>query len=87
VYLGPRKMTWTNGVFCLAADVFFKDTGEDGVSGGTFFGAPTCHKSGYYNTLFSDGSIRKYIDRTNALAALNHLQMDYGMNFFTGELR
>jgi prepilin-type N-terminal cleavage/methylation domain-containing protein len=87
VFLGPRKMTWTNTQFCLAADVFMKDTGEDNVPLGTFFGAPKCHKDNYYNTLFSDGSIRKYIDRTNYLATLTHFQMDAGLMFFTGELR
>jgi prepilin-type N-terminal cleavage/methylation domain-containing protein len=87
VYLGPRKMSWTNSAFCLAADVFFKDTGEDGVPGGTFFGAPKCHKGGYYNTLFSDGSIRKYVDRATFMATFNHYQINDGMNFLTGELR
>jgi prepilin-type N-terminal cleavage/methylation domain-containing protein len=87
VYLGPRKVTWTNVSYCVAADVFFKDTGEDGVPGGTFFGAPRCHKDNYYNTLFSDGSIRKYVDRTDFLATFNHFQINDGMNFLTGELR
>jgi len=87
VYLGPRKMTWTNTPFCLAADVFFKDTGEDGVQYGTFFGAPKCHKDGYYNTLFSDGSIRKYLDHTNYFSTIPHYQADDGLAFFTGVLR
>ena len=87
VYLGPRKLNWTNAPFCLAADVFFKDSGEDGVYLGTFFGAPRCHQDGYYNTLFSDGSIRKFVDRTNQLSQLTHYQMDAGMAFFTSALQ
>jgi prepilin-type N-terminal cleavage/methylation domain-containing protein len=87
VYLGPRNMNWTNAPFCLAADVFFNDTGADGIQNGTFFGAPMCHKEGYYNTLFSDGSIRKYTDRTNYFGSFTHFQMDAGLTFFTGVLR
>ena len=87
VFLGPRKMDWTNTTFCLAAEVFFKDTGEDNVYLGTFFGAPQCHKDNYYNTLFSDGSVRKYIDRQNYLIRFNHYQMEPGMSYFTGQLQ
>ena len=87
VFLGPRKMTWTNTPFCLAVDVFFKDTGEDGVYLGKFFGAPQCHQGGYYNTLFSDNSVRRYVDRTNYLARFNHYQADAGMSFFIGALQ
>jgi prepilin-type N-terminal cleavage/methylation domain-containing protein len=83
VYLGPRKMNWTNAPFCLAADVFIKDTGEDGVYLGTFFGAPRNHGGNYYNTLFSDNSVRKYIDRANYLPTLNHYQMNAGMLYLT----
>jgi prepilin-type N-terminal cleavage/methylation domain-containing protein len=86
-YLGPRKMNWTNSPFCLSADVFYKDTGEDNVQNGTFFGAPRCHKDGYYNTLFSDGSIRKYVDRTNQFAQFNHYQADLGMITLSGLLQ
>jgi len=87
VYLGPRKMSWTNEPFCLAADVFFYDTGDNGVYLGTFFGAPYDHKGNYYNTLFSDGSVRKYIDHANQFAQFNHYQADAGMTLFTGLLQ
>src|ERR1035441_4880415 len=69
-YLGPRKMTWTNVTFCVGADVFCMDTGDNGVYLGTFWGAPKCHGGGYYNTMFSDGSARSYIDRTNEFQQL-----------------
>jgi prepilin-type N-terminal cleavage/methylation domain-containing protein len=82
-FMGPRKMTWTNETFCVAADVFFKDTGPDGVFMGTFYGAPKCHGGGYYNTVFSDGSIRKYIDRTNQFAQFDHSQQDVGLTLLT----
>src|SRR5262249_47385813 len=36
-YIGPRKVTWTNAPFCVAADIGFMDTGEDGVYLGTFY--------------------------------------------------
>jgi prepilin-type N-terminal cleavage/methylation domain-containing protein len=83
VYLGPRKLTWTNGAFCLAADVAFCDTGDDGVYLGTFFGAPNGHGEGYYNRLFSDGSVRKYIDRAKELPRYDHYQQEEVMNFFS----
>ncbi|HEY1662067.1 MAG TPA: prepilin-type N-terminal cleavage/methylation domain-containing protein [Verrucomicrobiae bacterium] len=87
IYLGPRKMTWTNAPFCIAADLFIKDTGEDGVYLGTFFGAPRDHHDNYYNTLFSDGSIRIYIDRANYFPNLVHYQMDQGLLYLSAQLR
>jgi prepilin-type N-terminal cleavage/methylation domain-containing protein len=84
-YLGPRKMTWTNTVFCVAADVFFWDTGDSGDQ--EFFGAPTCHGRGYYNTLFSDNSIRKYVDKTDQFNQFNHYQQEDGLNLFTSLLQ
>jgi prepilin-type N-terminal cleavage/methylation domain-containing protein len=86
-YLGPRKMNWTNTLFCVGADVFFKDTGPDGVYLGTWFGAPKCHKDGYYNTFFSDGSSRKYIDRKGQFKTYDHYQQEAGLLTFTGQLR
>ena len=80
-------MNWTTAPFCLAADVFFKDTGADGVQLGTFFGAPRCHGNGYYNLLASDCSVHKYIDRNGELYQLNHFQQEEGMIFFTTKLR
>jgi prepilin-type N-terminal cleavage/methylation domain-containing protein len=85
-YLGPRKMNWTNVMFCVAADVFFMDTGPDGVYLGTFWGAPKCHRGGYYNTSFSDGSARKYVDRTNQFKQFNHFQQEAGLATFTSLL-
>jgi prepilin-type N-terminal cleavage/methylation domain-containing protein len=82
-YLAPRKITWTNIPFCVAADVFFWDTGEDGVYLGTFFGAPKCHKDSYYNTLFSDNSARKFVDGENRFNQFNHYQQDNGLLLFT----
>lgn len=87
VYLGPRKMNWINTPFCLAADVFIKDTGEDGAYLGTFFGAPRDHGGNYYNTLFSDNSVRKYIDHANYFPPLSHYQMDTGMTYLTSTLQ
>ena len=75
-YIGPRKMSWTNAPFCMAADIGFMDTGEDGVYLGTFFGAPNGHGGGYYNTLFSDGSTRKFVDRANELPQFDHYAQD-----------
>jgi prepilin-type N-terminal cleavage/methylation domain-containing protein len=86
-YLGPRRMNWTNTQFCVAADVSFMDTGDDGVYLGTFFGAPNGHGGGYYNTLFSDGSIRKYVDRTNGLQQFDHYQQDLVLTRHTVRLR
>jgi len=83
---GPRKVNWTNETYCVAADVFFKDTGPDGVYMGTFYGAPKCHGGGYYNTIFSDGSIRKYIDRTNQFAPFDHGLQDDGLTLLTDQL-
>jgi len=85
-YLGPRKMNWTNVQFCVAADVFCWDTGPDLVYLGTFWGAPKCHLGGYYNTMFSDGSARKYIDRKNLFGTslhCDHFSQEVGMTFFT----
>ncbi len=87
VYLGPRKMTWTNTLFCLAADVYIKDTGEDGNYLGTFFGAPRDHHNNYYNTLLSDGSVHAYIDRANYFPGLGHYQMDQGMMYLIAQLK
>jgi prepilin-type N-terminal cleavage/methylation domain-containing protein len=87
-YLGPRKWSWTNEQFCLAVDEFCMDTGNNGVYLGTFQGAPLCHGGGYYNLLVSDGSVCKYIDRTNSLAGkFDHYHQEEGMNWFTGRLR
>ncbi len=86
-FLGPRKWNWTSGVFCLSTDVAFKDTGPDGIFLGTFFGAPNGHTGGYYNTLFSDGSIRQYLDRTNLLQQFSHYQQENEMALLTGILR
>ena len=85
-YLGPRKMNWTNVTFCVAADVFCMDTGPDMVYLGTFWGAPKCHGGGYYNTMFSDGSARKYIDRKNQLKQFDHFMQEAGLARFTGLL-
>jgi prepilin-type N-terminal cleavage/methylation domain-containing protein len=85
-YLGPRKMDWTNVTFCIAADVFFWDTGDNGVYLGTFWGAPYCHSGGYYNTAFSDGSARSYIDRTNLFQEFNHFTQEDGLDEFTSLL-
>lgn len=83
-YLGPRKWTWTNSVFCLSADVAFMDTGEDGAYLGTFFGAPNGHHGNYYSTLFSDGSARGYFDRNQDFPGrFNHYQEEQMMNLFT----
>jgi prepilin-type N-terminal cleavage/methylation domain-containing protein len=87
-YLGPRKWNWTNAPFCLAADVAFMDTGPDGVYLGTFFGAPNGHGGGGYNTLFSDGSVRPYIDRASIFPGkFNHYQEEQMMNQFMALLR
>jgi prepilin-type N-terminal cleavage/methylation domain-containing protein/prepilin-type processing-associated H-X9-DG protein len=87
-YLGPRKWNWTNAPFCLAADVAFKDTGPDGVYLGYFYGAPNGHGGGYYNTLFSDGSVRPYIDRTSIFPGrYEHYQQEQMMDEFNGLLR
>jgi len=67
----------------VAADVFFWDSGDDDVYLGTFFGAPKCHRDHYYNTLFSDNSIRKYVDRTDELKQFDHYQQDQGLRLFT----
>jgi prepilin-type N-terminal cleavage/methylation domain-containing protein len=93
-YLGPRQTTWTNVTFCVAADVFFWDAGDsnqggvtvDGADLDTFFGAPKCHLAGYYNTMFSDGSARTYIDRTNLFQQFNHFTQEGGLDEFTGLL-
>ena len=82
-YLGPRKMDWTNGMYCVAADVFFFDTGDNGVYLGTFWGAPYCHKGGYYNTLFSDASARPYVDRTNRFKQFDHFAQEKGLAAFS----
>jgi|SRR5712671_6067585 len=86
-YLGPRKSNWIIGSYCLAADVAFKDTGDDGVYLGTFFGAPNGHGGGYYNTTFSDGSVRKYVDRTNQFQQFQHYQQEAMMALFTSLLQ
>jgi len=88
-FMGPRKMTWTNVTFCVAADVFCWDGNIDGTVGQTFWGAPKCHGGGYYNTMFSDGSARKYIDRKNQFnneAIYNHFTQEAGLTYFTGVL-
>lgn len=82
-YIAPRKINSTNISFCIAADVFFKDTGEDNVYLGTFFGAPRCHHDSYYNTLFSDSSARKFVDRQNQFEQIGHYQQDSGLQLFT----
>ena len=83
-------MTWTNVPFCVAADLFCWDGNIDGTAGQTFWGAPKCHGGGYYNTTFSDGSARKYIDRKNQFnnqVKYNHFTQEDGLSFFTGALR
>lgn len=85
--LGPRKMNWTNAPFCLAADVSFMDSGEDGVYLGTFFGAPNCHGQDYYNTLFSDLSVRKFKDRNNELRQFDHYAQDQVLLLLSARLR
>jgi prepilin-type N-terminal cleavage/methylation domain-containing protein len=85
-YLGPRKMDWTNVTFCLGADVFFWDTGDNDVYLGTFWGAPYCHGDGYYNTMFSDGSARSCIDRTNQFQQFNHFTQENGLATFSSLL-
>ena len=83
-YLGPRKWGWTNEPFCLAVDGFYMDTGPDGVRLGTFLGAPLCHGNGYYDLLISDGSVRKYVDRTDWLAGkFDYCHQEAGMRWFT----
>jgi prepilin-type N-terminal cleavage/methylation domain-containing protein len=82
-YLGPRKMDWTNATYCVAADVFFFDTGDNGVYLGTFWGAPKCHLGGYYNTMFSDASARSYVDRTNRFQQFDHFTQENGLATFT----
>lgn len=82
-YLGPRRMTWTNTPFCLAADVAFKDTGDDGVYLGTFFGAPNGHGNNFYNTLVSDSSVRSYIDRNGLLRSFDHYAQETMMRVFS----
>ena len=82
-YLGPRKSNWNKGPYCLAADIAFKDTGDDGVYLGTFFGAPNAHGGGYYNAAFSDGSVRKYVDRTNQFQPYQHYQQETVMSLLT----
>jgi prepilin-type N-terminal cleavage/methylation domain-containing protein len=86
-YLGPRKMDWTNVTYCVAADVFFYDTGDDGVYLGTFWGAPKDHLGGYYNAMFSDASARTYVDRTNLFEQFNHDTQEEGLAEFTSLLR
>ena len=88
-YLGPRKTTWTNVTYCLAADLFYWDTGEDEVYLGKFFGPPTCHRDNYFNTLFSDGSNRKFVDRNTRFynRHFTHYQQEPGMALFTEILR
>jgi prepilin-type N-terminal cleavage/methylation domain-containing protein len=82
-YLGPRKWAWTNGVFSVAADIAFMDTGPDGVYLGYFFGAPNGHVPNYYNVLMSDVSVRPYYDRTNYFKGrYNHYQQEQMMNDF-----
>ncbi len=85
-FLGPRKMDWTNVTFCLGADVFFYDTGDNDVYLGTFWGAPYDHLSGYYNTMFSDGSARIWVDRTNQFQQFNHFTQEDGLAMFTSLL-
>jgi len=82
-YLAPCKITGTNISFCIAADVFFYDTGDDNVYLGTFFGAPKCHHGSYYNTLFSDNSARKFVDRQNQFMQFDHYQQNPGLQLFT----
>jgi prepilin-type N-terminal cleavage/methylation domain-containing protein len=86
-YLGPRKWNWTNAPYCVAMDIAFMDTGEDGVYLGYFFGAPNGHRDGYYNTLFSDGSVRKFTDRTGLLPQFNHYTQDGAMLLLSDLLR
>jgi prepilin-type N-terminal cleavage/methylation domain-containing protein len=85
-YLGPRTMYWTNVTFCIAADVFFYDTGDNEVYLGTFYGALKDHLGGYYNTMFSDGSARSWVDKTNQFKQFNHFTQEEGLAAFTAIL-
>ena len=87
VYMGPRKMDWTNGTYCVAADVFFKDTGRDWIYASTFYGAPKDHQGGYYNTMFSDGSARSYVDKKKVFEKMDHFDAEKGLATFTTFLR
>jgi prepilin-type N-terminal cleavage/methylation domain-containing protein len=76
---------------CLAADVFWWDTyiapdGSTGPSLGYFYGAPACHGEQYYNTLFSDGSVRPYVDAGNKMAQYTHDQAEMGLDFLTANV-
>ena len=83
-YRGPRKWTWTNSLFSVAADVAFMDTGPDGAYLGYFYGAPNGHLTDYYNVLVSDGSVRSYYDRTNYFQGrYTHYQEEQMMNDFS----
>jgi prepilin-type N-terminal cleavage/methylation domain-containing protein len=86
-YLGPRKWNWTNAPFCLAMDIAHRSEEEGGAPFSTFFGAPNGHGDSYYNTLFSDGSVRKYFDRANLLPQFNHYTQDDEMLLISGLLR
>jgi hypothetical protein len=80
-------MDWTNVTYCVAADVFFYDTGDNDVYLGTFWGAPKDHLGGYYNAMFSDASAQTYVDRTNQFQQFNHFTQEEGLAGFTALLR
>jgi prepilin-type N-terminal cleavage/methylation domain-containing protein len=76
---------------CIAADVFWWDTyiapdGSTGPSQGYFFGAAACHGEQYYNTLFSDGSVRPYVDSRNQMVQYTHDQAEAGLDFLTANV-
>lgn len=86
-YIGPRKLSWTNGVFAVSFDIGHMDTGPDGVYLGYFFGAPNCHTGAYYNALFSDDSVRVFYDRQNLLTQFDHYHEEGEIYVLTGLLR
>jgi prepilin-type processing-associated H-X9-DG protein len=77
---------------CIAADTFFWDTwtnpdGTVGPSQGYYFGAQSHHGGNYYNTLFSDGSVRRYTDSKEQFKAFNHFGQQTGLDLFTSLLK
>jgi prepilin-type N-terminal cleavage/methylation domain-containing protein len=84
---GPAQNGPDELPFCPAGDVFIKDTGEDDAYLNTSFGAPRDHHDNFYNTLFSDGSVRTYVDRANYFPNFNHYQTNDGMPYISARLR
>ena len=84
LYLTATKLLSSQALFCAAGG------GCDLVQSSrwsTFFGAPTCHGNAYYNTLFSDVSVRSFIDRKDELREFDHYEQENGMALFTARLR